>query len=307
MLEPGFKPVSRMATISGGKDGNFQSKRPKAIRPGDGPSAVAPKDISAKRICDIVRLMFVCQTSDDMATLLDLISKAKDIEVVRFKDRITEPSGGWRDAMINFRIVHEGYSHICEVQIVHKKMAMCRQKDGLGGHDEYARERNAREILHFLGIKAIAESPASPNLQHMLVGALWRRSSRNVSSSPELRNDGSDGSDEEPEEPEKPPKASEETTAPRVTLTVAANWALSGAGVLRRFLHSDPGAAYRAHRRTASVSLAPQSLRSSPQPPGMDKQGASGSPVVSSFVDTAAETAEDLEDLQDANRDAPQP
>ena len=128
MLEPGFKPVSRMATISGGKDGNFQSKRPKAIRPGDGPSAVAPKDISAKRICDIVRLMFVCQTSDDMATLLDLISKAKDIEVVRFKDRIAEPSGGWRDAMINFRIVHEGYSHICEVQIVHKKMWLCAGK-----------------------------------------------------------------------------------------------------------------------------------------------------------------------------------
>ena len=103
--------------------------------PKDGFPQGAPKGhTGGERICDIVRLMFVCQTSDDMATLLDLISKAKDIEVVRFKDRITEPSGGWRDAMINFRIVHEGYSHICEVQIVHKKMAMCRQKDGLGGH-----------------------------------------------------------------------------------------------------------------------------------------------------------------------------
>ena len=127
----------------------------------------APKGhTGGKRICDIVRLMFVCDTSDDMATLLDLISKANDIEVVRFKDRIANPSGGWRDAMINFRIIYNGYSHICEVQIVHKKMAMCRHKDGLGGHDEYARERNAREILHFLGVEAIEGCPSGPLLQH---------------------------------------------------------------------------------------------------------------------------------------------
>ena len=31
-------------------------------------------------------------------------------------------------------------------------------KDGLGGHDVYAQERNAREILEYLGVKAKASS-----------------------------------------------------------------------------------------------------------------------------------------------------
>ena len=88
-----------------------------------------------------------------MATLLNQIRDSPDIKVVRFKDRIKNPSGGWRDAMINFCVKDSAYpDHICEVQIVHEKMALCRRKDGLGGHDEYARERNAREILEYLGL-----------------------------------------------------------------------------------------------------------------------------------------------------------
>ena len=100
----------------------------------------------AKHICDIVRMMFECKTLSDMAELLDRIRDSPDIKVVRFKDRMANPSGGWRDAMINFCVKDSACPHhICEVQIVHQKMALCRRKDGLGGHDEYARERNARE------------------------------------------------------------------------------------------------------------------------------------------------------------------
>ena len=96
--------------------------------------------------------MFVCKTLSDMAELLDRIRDSPDIEVVRFKDRIKNPSGGWRDAMINFCVKDSACPHhICEVQIVHQKMALCRRKDGLGGHDVYAQERNAREILEFQG------------------------------------------------------------------------------------------------------------------------------------------------------------
>ena len=92
---------------------------------------------------------------NDMATLLNQIRDSPDIEVVRFKDRIKNPSGGWRDAMINFCVRKSDCpQHICEVQIVHQKMALCRRKDGLGGHDEYAQERNAREIIEHLGEKA---------------------------------------------------------------------------------------------------------------------------------------------------------
>ena len=96
---------------------------------------------------------------NDMATLLNQIRDSPDIKVVRFKDRIKHPSGGWRDAMINFCVMKSDYPrHICEVQIVHQKMALCRRKDGLGGHDEYAKERNAREILEHLGVDAAARS-----------------------------------------------------------------------------------------------------------------------------------------------------
>ena len=97
-------------------------------------------------------MMSVCKTLSDMAELLDQIRKSSHIEVVRFKDRIKNPSGGWRDAMINFCVKDSACPHhICEVQIVHQKMALCRRKDGLGGHDVYAQERNAREILEFQG------------------------------------------------------------------------------------------------------------------------------------------------------------
>ena len=100
-------------------------------------------------------MMFECKTLSDMARLLDRIRESPNIEVVRFKDRIKHPSGGWRDAMINFCVRNSGCpQHICEVQIVHQKMALCRRKDGLGGHDEYAQERNAREILEYLGVEA---------------------------------------------------------------------------------------------------------------------------------------------------------
>ena len=117
----------------------------------------------AVQICDIVRMMSVCKTLSDMAELLDQIRKSSHIEVVRFKDRIKNPSGGWRDAMINFCVKDSACPHhICEVQIVHQKMALCRRKDGLGGHDVYAQERNAREILEFQG-KTVPEKEDPAN------------------------------------------------------------------------------------------------------------------------------------------------
>ena len=124
----------------------------------------------AKHICDIVRFMFVCKTLSDMATLLDRIRESPHVKVVRFKDRIKNPSGGWRDAMINFCVTKPDCPrHICEVQIVHRKMALCRHKDGQGGHDEYAQERNAREILEHLGLpQPEEEADTSPQQAEMV-------------------------------------------------------------------------------------------------------------------------------------------
>ena len=109
---------------------------------------------NAKKICDIVRMILECDTVEAMAAVLGCFSRVckpieeGGIEVVRFKDRMNDPAGGWRDAMINFRVSKS--AHICEVQIVHKKMYICRKKDGFGGHDVYTQKRNAREILEYL-------------------------------------------------------------------------------------------------------------------------------------------------------------
>ena len=115
----------------------------------------------------------VCKDMSAMANLLDLIRKSNDIKVLRFKDRIRNPSGGWRDAMINFCVITKDCPHphhICEIQIQHKKMFVCRNKDGLGGHDEYAIERNAREILEHLGLRQPDSAEAANSLEQLEKG-----------------------------------------------------------------------------------------------------------------------------------------
>ena len=52
-------------------------------------------------------MMVVCQSMDDVAEVLARIADLhlkEEIEVVRFKDRITKPADGWADAMLNFRL-----------------------------------------------------------------------------------------------------------------------------------------------------------------------------------------------------------
>jgi hypothetical protein len=95
---------------------------------------------SADQICDVVRDMFECSSLAEVAEILRLIGASPTIQVVRFKDRISNPSGGWRDAMLNYRVT--GSSHICELQIAHVKML--KQRKDMGGHEAYADERNAR-------------------------------------------------------------------------------------------------------------------------------------------------------------------
>ena len=113
--------------------------------------------VAGERICDIVRDMFTCKTMDEVADVLRRILACSDIEIVRFKDRFAHPSAGWRDAMINYRV--KGSRHICEVQIIHEQLMVCRKQ--LGGHESYAQERNAREILEYLGVATQAGPPAA--------------------------------------------------------------------------------------------------------------------------------------------------
>ena len=247
------------------------------------------RDRSAKKICDIVRVMIVCDNMQAMTDVLKCICKTEDMDVVRFKDRMKEPASGWRDAMINFRVkaplrpgpgvagptlaatpvrpafdvgtrvrLHslaakpelngklaevKGYDvanekymltvfgemtlvaslfgefqttkdfrasatnlaevkgHICEVQIVHKKMLICRDKGGSGGHDVYTQKRAAREILKFLGMKPkdiVMEEQTEPpknggeeqrrgSLSWPLPAGLGKRAKRNTGGASTLR------------------------------------------------------------------------------------------------------------------------
>jgi hypothetical protein len=82
----------------------------------------------ADRVCDIVRDMFTVSSMEQMAKVaVELLSRS-EIAIVRVKDRNAEPSaGGWRDIMINFVLVGDKNAHVCEVQLIHKKMLLQRK------------------------------------------------------------------------------------------------------------------------------------------------------------------------------------
>ena len=108
------------------------------------------------RVCDVVRAMLVAKDMSAIAAIANCfceLSEAGIVDIVRFKDRFTEPSaGGWSDLMINFVVVDAGRArHVCEVQIAHEMMLAARK--GLPGHEIYAVVRNASELIESSGRK----------------------------------------------------------------------------------------------------------------------------------------------------------
>ena len=83
----------------------------------------------ADRVCDIVRDMFSVSSMEQMAKVAVALLSCSEIAIVRVKDRNAEASaGGWRDIMINFVLVGDENAHVCEVQLVHKKMLLQRKE-----------------------------------------------------------------------------------------------------------------------------------------------------------------------------------
>lgn len=103
----------------------------------------------AGEVCDVVRAMVIASSMEQVAQAVQAFTKlAVDgvIIICRVKDRFAAPTvGGWRDAMINFRMAADETQHVCEVQIAHSLMLMART--GLSGHQLYALTRNAIELL----------------------------------------------------------------------------------------------------------------------------------------------------------------
>ena len=103
-----------------------------------------------KKVCDLVRAMFQCPSMDILNAVVDdfcELATSKKIVIVRVKDRLSNPSAGWRDVNINFYVMSDPQKHVCEVQICHATMVMARE--GLHGHGVYNRVRNATELLEW--------------------------------------------------------------------------------------------------------------------------------------------------------------
>eukprot|EP00937_MAST-01D_sp_MAST-1D-sp2_P007255 g7255.t1 len=102
-------------------------------------------------VCDVVRCIVECDDVGLMEQVLQAISSCPELAVQRVKDRANKlTSMKWMDIMMNVTLVGDGYSHVCEIQVVHSKMLVARS--GLGGHQPYARLRGAAEILEVLGV-----------------------------------------------------------------------------------------------------------------------------------------------------------
>ncbi|KAK7234061.1 hypothetical protein SO694_00146059 [Aureococcus anophagefferens] len=109
-----------------------------------------------KHLQNALLLLQCCDVTD--ADTPDVVMDQR-IEIVRVKNRFIEPtSGGWADAMINFRFVSSDkrwthgagdVGHICELQLIHNDMLMVR-KDW-GAHESYSIFRTSIQLLEAAG------------------------------------------------------------------------------------------------------------------------------------------------------------
>jgi hypothetical protein len=131
---------------------------------------------STSNVLDVVRGALSFTTMNEMLMCLELLAAtttdAKGLEesrsrgwdaaaagieekldIVRIKNRFHEPtSGGWADAMVNFRFA--GEEHVCEIQFVHAQMMLVRKQ--MGAHYQYEQFRSALELLEATGNESIA-------------------------------------------------------------------------------------------------------------------------------------------------------
>ena len=100
-------------------------------------------------ILDVVRGMVICGNMRELGTALKFFSEADGWKIVRVKNRFADgaqTSGGWADCLLNIVRSNDPHQHVCEVQLVYKKMLVLRSED-MGGHDAYNQYRRADELL----------------------------------------------------------------------------------------------------------------------------------------------------------------
>lgn len=103
------------------------------------------------KIWDLVRGMISYETISQIVNALRVVQEDKSNEVLvvncwnRFK---VVPEPEWADVMFHVCFKEAKLPMICEVQLCLWKLTLARKK--LGGHDAYAKFRNAGEIDRFI-------------------------------------------------------------------------------------------------------------------------------------------------------------
>ena len=108
-------------------------------------------------ILDVVRGMVICRNMRELGTALKFFSEADGWKIVRVKNRFADgaqTSGGWADCLLNIVRSDDPHQHVCEVQLVYKKLLVLRSED-MGGHDAYNQYRRADELLLVLNEKDV--------------------------------------------------------------------------------------------------------------------------------------------------------
>jgi hypothetical protein len=77
----------------------------------------------------------------------------KGLAIVGVKNRFAEAgvAGEWRDVMVKFYFDSDPDKHVCEIQIMHTRLAKVREQNKM--HDVYDDARNALELLAAAGLK----------------------------------------------------------------------------------------------------------------------------------------------------------
>ena len=101
--------------------------------------------------------MVICGTMSELGDALTFFSEANHgWKIVRVKNRFADgaqTSGGWADCLLNIVRSDDPHQHVCEVQLVHRKMLTLRKE--LGGHEAYNSYRTADELLLVLNEKDV--------------------------------------------------------------------------------------------------------------------------------------------------------
>ena len=146
-------------------------------------------------ILDVVRGMVICGTMSELGAALAFFSEGEHgWNIVRVKNRFeadAQTSGGWADCLLNVVRADDPLQHVCEVQLVHRKMLTLRKE--LGGHEAYNSYRTADELLLVLNEKDVfapvrwavgmlkglgVVTPRTPDLPRIGAGASLKANTR---------------------------------------------------------------------------------------------------------------------------------